>query len=252
MESKTIQTETYSAYQKRIQELVCCRACFPPENEWLATSPGLQQKFDAGGAFRNFYGDTVVFPLPEDGRQFLQEIQTALYHLSGEMLSTPLPADTMHITLHDLCASPSHQEMKAAAASHSAQIWEKLSAAKSMGPVCLSARGMVSMVSSSIVMLFAPASKADYDTVQDMYARFDEICPLPYPLTLHCTLAYYKPGSYPPERWNGLYRFIRQWNEQHLDEARFTLDSGRIEYQFFSSMRHYKSVFGGSDAFGRR
>ena len=55
---------------------------------------------------------------------------------------------------------------------------------RNKGTVCLKAKGMVSMVSSSIVMLFEPASAEDHDTIQEMYEYIEKICPLPYPLTL--------------------------------------------------------------------
>lgn len=88
------------------------------------------------------------------------------------------------------------------------------------------------MVVSSIVMLFEPVSEQDHNTIQQMYESVDEICPLPYPLTLYCTLAYYKPGTYLPEGWNRLHKYISQRNNQNPNGIRFTLDSHMIDYQF--------------------
>lgn len=76
-----------------------------------------------------------------------------------------------------------------------------------------------------------------------MYECLEEVRSLPYPLTLHCTLAYYKPGFYTPQEWNDLYQFINQWNHQYLDKFHLVLDCNRIEYQFFNSMREYRTIF---------
>lgn len=242
MDSKTIQKESYSAYQRRIQELLDCRACFPPENEPLATARGLEQKLYADGSFRPFYGDTVVFQLPEDAKRVLGDIQSSLYGAAGGMLAEPLPADTFHITLHDLCAASLQRDVQAAAEAHRTQLRERLPYITGRGSVRLFAKGMVSMVSSSIVMLFVPVCETDHRAIQDMYGCLEEIRPLPYPLTLHCTLAYYKPGIYSPAEWNSLYRFIHQWNAQHPDAFSVSLDGDAIAYQSFCSMCHYTNV----------
>lgn len=43
------------------------------------------------------------------------------------------------------------------------------------------------MVSTSLVMLFEPSTKADHDKIQDIYEKID----CRYPLTIHCTIGYY-------------------------------------------------------------
>lgn len=242
MEHKQYQQESYTGYQKRIQELVDHRACFPPEWENLATAAGLKQKFCDDGSFRDFFGDTVVFPLPGEQKCLLGELQESLYRLAGEMLSERLPADSLHITLHDLSAAPQFSDIQAEAEAHRDAVLKKLTALRSKGFVHIWAKGMVSMVSSSIVMLFAPVCETDHSVIQDLYGQLEEICPLPYPLTLHCTLAYYKPGVYTPEEWNRLWQFIRQWNSQNPENLAVALDSGEITYQVFQSMREYHSV----------
>ena len=243
MKRTNIQREPYPTYLERIQKLICHLACFPPENEALITSSGLRQKFNEDGSFRAFYGDTVVFQLSEERKQFLQNIQEALYQASGEMLSKRLPADSLHITLHDLSAAPLFSDIQTTVKAHQTPILKKLPELKSKGSVSVLAKGMVSMVSSSIVMLFVPVSETDHNTIQEMYGVLEEICPLPYPLTLHCTLAYYKPGIYLPEEWNPLYQYLKQWNHLYQDNMIFKLESDEIEYQFFHSMYQYRNAF---------
>lgn len=242
MEKEEYVKESYQAYMDRIRGLVCIRACFPPEYECLATSSGLNQKFQESGTFRCFYGDTVVFLLPETMRHYLGNIRDSLYQVAGKILSDRLPEGSLHITLHDLSSAPVYQAIKTELGSHQQQIQGKLPYVKSRGILHLRAKGMVSMVSSSIVMLFEPAYEKDHDRIQDMYTCIEEVCHLPYPLTLHCTLAYYKPGMYSPKEWNGLYWFINQWNDQNKEGKLFAVDSGRIQYQFFRSMREYIDI----------
>lgn len=228
--------EKYFDYRNRIHRLIQNRACFPPENEEFGTSPGLLQKCNDSGSICLFYGDTVVFRLPENMKQYLSSIQQSLYQEQGNILSELLPEESLRITLHDLIASSRKNDITPKIEAHCKYMREILPSLKNKGILNLSAKGMVSMVASSIVMLFEPVNEQDHNTIQQMYESVEKICPLPYPLTLHCTLAYYKPGKYPPEEWSRLHIYISWWNSQNADGIRFTLDSDRIDYQFFYSV----------------
>lgn len=236
--------ENYFDYVNRIQTLIQHQACFPPADEEFKTSPNLVQKCREDGSICPFYGDTVVFQLPKSMKQYLSYIQKSLYQEHGKFLSELLPEKSLHITLHDLSASARKHEITPKIELHDNVIKSFLPSLKDKGTISLVAKGMVSMVASSIVMLFEPVDEQVHNTIQQMYESVDEICPLHYPLTLHCTLAYYKPGTYPPEEWSSLYKFISQWNSQNLDGIRFALDSDMIDYQFFCSMKNYESIVG--------
>lgn len=236
--------ENYFDYINRIHTLIQNRACFPPDHEEFKTSLNLIQKCREDGSMRSFYGDTVVFRLPNHMKKYLSCIQQSLYQEEGKILSELLPEESLHITLHDLSASAGKNEITPKIEAHGSYIRSILPFLKNKGILNLSAKGMVSMVASSIVLLFEPVGEEDHNTIQQMYKSVDKICPLPYPLTLHCTLAYYKPGTYPPEEWNRLYKYITQWNSKNSDGIRFALDSDMIDYQFFCSMKNYESIIG--------
>lgn len=236
--------ENYLAYRDRIQSLIEQRACFPPENEQLVTADGLKNKFCADGSFHDFYGDTIVFRLSEDTKQFLGEIQTSLYEQAAGILSEKLPVKSFHITLHDLSSSVFQQDIRTEMKTHQDRMPEIMPFLRNKGTVCLKAKGMVSMVSSSIVMLFEPASAEDHDTIQEMYEYIEKICPLPYPLTLHSTFAYYKPGIYAPKQWGKLYQLIDVFNRKYAGKRKFVMDTHMMEYQVFTSMKDYITAYG--------
>lgn len=235
--------ESYSSYVNRIGGLIGQRVCFPQENEPLVTEAGVKMKCNDDGSFRPFYGDTVVFRLPEPELNFFGSVQGTLYDLAGDILAEKIPVNSLHITLHDLSSSMINQEIESAFKSHQEKLSGNMTNLKNKGNFCLLIKGMMSMVSSSVVMIFEPIYEDDHNRIQDMYDYIECIHPLPYPLTLHCTLAYYKPGKYMPIEWKRLYEFICQWNNRHGDGIRFTLDSNMVEYQVFDSMKNYSSVF---------
>ena len=235
--------ENYLAYRNRIQGLINQRACFTPENEQLVTAAGLKNKFCEDGSFHTFYGDTIVFQLSEDTKQFLGEIQTSLYGQAAEILAEKLPVESFHITLHDLSSSAFQQDIRTEMEAHQDRMPEIMSFLKGKRTVYLKAKGMVSMVSTSIVMLFEPAGVEDHDTIQEMYEYIENICSLPYPLTMHCTLAYYKPGIYAPRQWGNLYRLIDDFNRNYAVERAFAVDAHMAEYQIFTSMKDYITAY---------
>lgn len=232
-------TENYNSYITRIHNLIENRGCLPPAWECFATSQGLNRKVTMDGAFRPFYGDTTLFYLPEEVKQSLESIQASLYAAAGHMLSQELPVNTFHITLHDLCSSETQMETAGPCEYHRSRMTRLLPELSNNGMLHLRAAGLVSMVASSVVMLFEPSGQADHDLIQEMYGRIDELFPLSYPLTLHCTLAYYKPGVYEPEQWKPLERLILSVNSGNMSRIEFELDSAALEYQLFFSMKDY-------------
>lgn len=235
--------ENYLAYRSRIQGLINQHACFPAEHEQLATADGLKNKFCEDGSFHCFYGDTIVFQLSEDTKQFLGEVQTSLYGQAAGILAEKLPVESFHITLHDLSSSVVQQDIRTEMKAHQDRMPEIMSFLKSKGAVCLKAKGMANMVSSSIVMLFEPEKVEDHDTIQEMYECVEKIYPLPYPLTLHSTLAYYKPGIYDPKQWGKLYQLLDVFNRKYAGERKFVIDAHMTEYQVFSSMKDYITAY---------
>lgn len=233
--------ESYYNYRNRVHRLVNEKACFPPEWEYFYTSPGLNKKFDEYGRFKPFYGDTTVFYLPINVKSALFELHNELYGCAGHMLSERLPPDTFHITLHDLSSGETGDSVKKELELHNRIVPVLVDSMKQKGTVRLRSAGIVSMVSSSLVMLFEPVSDTDHNTIQRVYNVMDTVKHLSYPLTLHCTLAYYKPGNYSPEKWNMLIAKVMELNQRKPIEVE--LDCTKLEYQHFSSMKEYYQVF---------
>lgn len=162
----------------------------------LRTSSELTMKVDPNGCFKPFYGDTVIFSLPQPLIHWLEGIQNELYMECGECLAERIAPETFHVTLHDLLNQAEYMPNGVA---HNQQ--ETMLAIEEMQgpcPHCIAIRSkcMFSMVGTSIVMGFEPATEYDYTILMKMYERFQQIVPLSYPLTLHVTLAYYRPGEY--------------------------------------------------------
>ncbi|MGM9999337.1 MAG: hypothetical protein ACI38Q_08155 [Candidatus Bruticola sp.] len=229
--------EDYSAYKSRVLELVQNRACFPVVGKTFCTAPALKAKFDEGGAFRPFYGDTTVFPLPPEVICSLAKLQEKLYRCTEYMLSAQLPPSTFHITLHDLNAGEIKEELAPSIAENTHRVVKLLHTIRLKGVVKLRSVGIVSMVSSSLVMLFEPATEVDHNIVQEIYHIIDPLKELSYPLTLHCTLAYYKPGIYSYEQWNPLFNEVTELNCQ--EPLEIALNCAALEYQHFASMKNY-------------
>ena len=73
-----------------------------PIQEDFHTDSRLVNKVNPDGSYAPFYGSTVVFIADEICIQAAQEMQAALHNEVGDLLASPLPASTFHMTLHDL------------------------------------------------------------------------------------------------------------------------------------------------------
>lgn len=172
------------------------------------THEGLANKVDPDGRYKPFVGSTVVFKADEKCIDAVSEMQEQLYQrLEGTgMLADVLPASTIHMTLHDLI-SP---EMCSAEAANSGEVY-KLEVENSLRSaveistaireefagktIHMAADRIVNMVAKAPVLLLRPLTEEDFELLMELYERFDCIQNLPYPLTPHITLAYFKPGD---------------------------------------------------------
>ena len=232
-------SEDWAAYRSRVLRLVKDRACFPPEGHSFCTAEGLKKKFDENGQYKQFYGDTTVFSISAKDKAALSKMQAELDDCAGFMFAEKLPANSFHITLHDLCAGESADSVAKELGQHKTEIPPLIYFIRSDKKIRLKSVGIVNMMSTSVVLLFEPASESDYETIREMYQVIDEYIPLAYPLTIHCTLAYYRQGIYRPEQWNGLLEKITEMNMREPAEVK--LDCMSLEYQQFSSMKEYSS-----------
>lgn len=161
----------------------------------FATNAGLRKKVDDSGHLLPFYGDTVIFQMPQEDLIWLEQLQRVLYDRCGVLLADPLPPESFHITLHDLNNAPRQEDIADAMARARIASHELLA---SLGETAFEMRttAVFSMVNTSIVLGFAPVDEANCTALMDLYERFQPIVFLGYPLTPHVTLAYYRPGDY--------------------------------------------------------
>lgn len=207
-----------------------------PQYGGLTTSDGLRTKVNADGSFRPFYGDTVIFTLDDDTVAWLRQMQDELYRRCGDMLSERLHPATFHITLHDLQSSPSAMPKNVMDNEHRAM--DLIESAKQNHPneISINSCCMFSMVGTSVVMGFEPATDEDCRVLMQLYEDIQRIVPLSYPLTLHATLAYYKPGCYDE---SALHKLRNAFNTVGSESRTIRLDLNKLHYATFSSMNRY-------------
>ncbi len=205
----------------------------------LITRPGLLEKTGRDGSFSPFYGDTVIFTLPAEMIRWLGQVQEELYAACGSVLAQKLDPETFHITLHDL--SSSGAGWPAGMPGNCKRVQTLLEAARSGMPPEVTVRSncVFSMVDTSIVMGFEPAQDSDCQTLMSLYRAFQQVRPLNYPLTLHATLAYYRPGVYSPGEASRIWAALGQLGRERRE---WRLRLAELHYASFDSMSHYNIV----------
>lgn len=224
--------ETLDAYRKRtifMWDSV-------PQSGYFSTNDSLRNKVTDDGRFKPFYGDTVIFSLDNDTVAWLNQIQNETYKLCGSILSDRLHPATFHITLHDLKNNP--HSMPSDVKDNEYRAVELIEYAKQKYPneIHINSRCIFSMVGTSIVMGFEPATNEDCNILMRLYEEFQSIVPLSYPLTLHTTIAYYKPGNY---NENVLCTLKNLFNTVGKESRKIRLDLNHLNYATFNSMNRY-------------
>lgn len=224
--------ETLEAYKKRTAFM---RDSLPPNGHFV-TNDKLRDKVSEDGSFQPFYGDTVIFLLDYDAVTWLGRIQDEIYRLCGGIFSDRLDPATFHITLHDLESSRS--SMPDGVKNNEFRVGEILEYARRKYPkgIYIDSQCVFSMVGTSIVMGFAPTTDEDCNILMGLYEDFQGILRLPYPLTLHATIAYYKPGNYDE---NVLFALKSMCRTVAKEPRRIRLDVNKLNYATFSSMNSY-------------
>lgn len=207
-----------------------------PEQSEFETNPNLLKKVSRDGSFLPFYGNTVVFLLEDRTKEILSALQSQLYMEAGEMLSQPLHPDTFHMTLHDLVNSTEPtadlcQEM----AETKKQTESFLALWRAQPPLRMKATWLFNMVNTSTVLGLAPADEETAFRLDALYTAMESIVPLGYGLTPHITMAYFRPGRYPPEQLQSLRNALRPI------DLELELRMNQLAYQIFTDMNHYRS-----------
>lgn len=222
---------------------------YEPVRGSFHTPEGLRNKVDEQGRYVPFCGSTVVFRAGKRERQVIQLMQQILMQkLEGTgMLADPLPASTTHMTLHDLCSpemcpkdSPeAYAERVRDSLNRAAQVVEGIQRDFAGKSITLTADRIVNMVSKSLVLMLRPQTEQDYEMLMEMYRRFDGIMPLPYPLTPHITLGYFRPGMLDGDK---LWEAMETAQVDPECAPVFTFDAESLTAQFFEDMKQYHDV----------
>lgn len=220
----------------------------------FSTHPDLRYKVDDAGRFLSFQGSTVVFKLDKPACRYLHRISGILQEKLGGMLAEPIPGASYHMTLHDLISPEQTDAIGAfadeARTTYTAQYLSEVTrsleeAGKRVDEfrsdysgrrIQMRADRVVNMVSKSIVLMLRPATEEDYAFLLELYRRFDDIKDLPYPLTPHVTLAYFKPGEIDGDR---LAEVIRLIQVDGCDPMMLELSVEGLFAQRFDDMGHY-------------
>lgn len=210
-----------------------------PHDGWLTTKPLLVEKVAPIGALLPFFGNTMIFDLPQDVQLTIAQMQLILHHRCGWMLAQPLAPSTLHMTLHDLLNGVDAAALAEPVRKTGEQAKCILAQQQTAGiaPIRLTSTLAFNMVNGSVALGFAPDTEADCAALMGMHAAYQAVVALNYPLTPHVTLAYYKPGSYGPEEVAALAEALQEINK--LPKVRIAVDAECLHYYTFEDMNTY-------------
>ena len=217
---------------------------------WFGTNPNVLNKVDPEGRYRTFPGTTVVFQCSEPMFEVISPLQDELhFQLAGsEMLAQRLPGTTFHMTLHDLVSPeqktahslPDYFHEMDDSLRRAVEIVSSLRGSYRGKHISMTADHIVNMVSKSIVMLLKPVKEEDFELLLEMYHQFDEIVRLPYPLTPHITLAYFKPCMIDGDKLGNV---VVSLNEKLKSLPVFEFSIENLTAQRFLDMKTYSNVY---------
>ncbi len=222
---------------------------YEPVRGRFLTHPGLKHKVGPDGAFRPFPGSTVVFRPDRDTFHLTRLMQSILRgRLSGAgMCADPLPASTLHMTLHDLMDPERDMAPGMGEDAYARAVDESLGRARDIvrdlrekhagRQVRLLPDRIVNMVSRSVVLLSRPVSEEDYALLTELYRPFDRVRALDYPLTPHITLMYFRPGEIDGDRLGAALEGMQPDRDR---SPVLTVSPEALTAQRFSDMASYR------------
>ncbi len=202
----------------------------------LTTKPLLVEKVAPDGRLRPFYGNTMIFDLPENVQLEIARMQLKLHHRCSSMLAEPLAPSTLHMTLHDLLNGVDETALAEPVRQTGAQAKAILAELRRADtpPIRLTSTLAFNMTNGSVALGFAPDTEADCAAIMGMHARFQDVAALNYPLTPHVTLAYYRPGTHDTAALAGALREINALGKVHI-----AVDANCLHYYRFTDMNTY-------------
>ncbi|MBQ8815576.1 MAG: hypothetical protein IJZ85_13900 [Lachnospiraceae bacterium] len=209
------------------------------------TNGSLKDKVDEEGRLKPFGGNTIIFWLDEDCRERLADIQAQLYTCCGHLLAVPLHPSEFHMTLHDLKSGAPGPELTTQVEKSGKAVMPLLEGIKQNGIARIKMRAeyLFNMMNTSVVVGLSPVDEENCDRLMSLYELFQgiDMVRLPYQLTPHITMAYYRPGVYTEKELAGLKTAIRDVNRElrQLKPLEIELSTEQLEYQRFTDMNHY-------------
>ena len=224
--------ENYEQFLKRIQTFEQPVMTLP--NEYFSVNPALRDKVDSSNRFRRFYGDTVIFELPDEAKTQVGELVNALY-------AERLKNDNLHITLHDLSNSGNVSEIGEDMFRNEIILLKYACSGKiDKNTICFESNYLINMVGMSVVLALRPKTKEDYDKLISLYGVVDCVRALPYPLTPHITLGYFKYEGFSAEDGERLCRAVNRLNKTKLD---IEVTTDELYYEKFTNMNNYYKIY---------
>lgn len=160
-----------------------------PYGDAFQPHPQVEQKVNADGSYRPFWGDTMLFYLNRDAADILSAAQRKL-HESGIPLSNELNPNQFHMTLHDLDHTMGCDTRWDA----TKQQVERILGELEDGTVQLAPVAAFPMMNTSIVIGYRPATESDCRLLMQWCNAFEPLFSYGQP-TFHVTLAYFRPGN---------------------------------------------------------
>ncbi len=212
----------------------------PHEGDFV-TNPNLEKKVDSEGHFLPFIGDTTIFYLDDATRNMVEKMQTLLYENCSDMLAEVIKADTFHATLHDLSNGIPSDELWQQMEKNKQEVKKLMEEIEqeNRSPIKVRTVSVFSMVNTAVVLGLEPVDDDACFRLMELHQRFQSIVELNYPLTLHITLGYYKPGTYSSWQREKLMNVFSECMKYSGYE--FCLDEKKFFYQWFNDMSGYYS-----------
>ncbi|WED23675.1 hypothetical protein L3Q72_20790 [Vibrio sp. JC009] len=206
----------------------------------------LKHKVRNNGELAPFYGDTVVFILPEEARQRIGGVMERLTALQ-EMLAVPLDRKQLHLTLHDLSNSPSELQITSQIALNEVKvkavmkrIWHYLELHPDQRKIKMVSSSVYPCLNISVLLGFKPKTEQDFNKLINLYRLFDEVVYLDYGFRPHVTLSYFAPRVMNRDEIVKLSGLLKDLNRGSIE---LELDMFDIAYQHFFNMNHYETLF---------
>ena len=201
---------------------------------------GLIPKVREDGSFRQFYGDTVVFALPDKALTEISSRLDSLIQRCPSVFAERFRTEMLHMTLHDLNAGSELEAIAPAVFRTGIQICRTFSETNLPSEkIEVKSTYLFNMVNTSLVMGLIPASRHDFETLFALYEKIDKIKPLEYPFTPHITLAYFIPKIISRHDLNTLKAAVEELNEEQLN---FELSTDELYYQHFTDMNTFINI----------